>query len=58
MSGIIYQITCKSTNLKYIGQATNLKYKNGKPYNYGAKGRWSDHLCASKTRNTPFLKKD
>jgi len=54
MSGVIYQITNKSTNLKYIGQATNLKYKNGKPYNYGANGRWSDHICASKTRNTPL----
>jgi hypothetical protein len=54
MSGVIYQITCNSSNLKYIGQATNLKYKNGKPYNYGVKGRWSDHLCASKTRNTPL----
>jgi hypothetical protein len=54
MSGVIYQITCNSTNLKYIGQATNLKYKNGKPYNYGATGRWSDHVCTSKSRNTPL----
>jgi hypothetical protein len=54
MSGVIYQITCKSTNLKYIGQATNYKYKNGKPYNYGATGRWSDHVCTSKSRNTPL----
>jgi group I intron endonuclease len=52
MSGVIYQITCKSTNLKYIGQATNLKYKNGKPFNYGAKGRWSDHVSSAKKRNT------
>jgi hypothetical protein len=48
MSGAIYQITNVSTNLKYIGQATNLKYKNGKPYNYGATGRWSDHICSAK----------
>jgi len=54
MSGVIYQITCKSTNLKYIGQATNLKYKNGKPFNYGAKGRWSDHVSSAKKRNTPL----
>lgn len=54
MSGVIYQIICKNTQLKYIGQATNFKYKNGKPYNYGALGRWSDHVCASKTRNTPL----
>jgi len=54
MSGVIYQITCNATNLKYIGQATNLKYKNGKPYKYGAIGRWSDHVSTSKTRNTPL----
>jgi group I intron endonuclease len=54
MSGVIYQITCNPTNLKYIGQATQLKYKNGKPYNYGAMGRWSDHVSSSKTRNTPL----
>lgn len=54
MSGVIYQIICKTTTLKYIGQATNLKYKNGKPYNYGANGRWSDHVSSSKTRNTPL----
>ena len=54
MSGAIYQITCKTTNLKYIGQATNFKYKNGKPYNYGMTGRWSDHVSSSKTRNTPL----
>lgn len=54
MSGVIYQITCNATNLKYIGQATNHKYKNGKPYNYGATGRWNDHVSTSKTRNTPL----
>lgn len=54
MSGVIYQITCNSTKLKYIGQATNFKYKNDKPYNYGATGRWSDHVSTSKTRNTPL----
>ena len=54
MSGVIYQIICKSNKLKYIGQATNFKYKNGKPYNYGAKGRWSDHVSTAKTRNTPL----
>jgi hypothetical protein len=56
MSGVIYQITCNATNLSYIGQATSLKYKQGKPYNYGASGRWSDHVSTSKTRNTPLCK--
>lgn len=56
MSGVIYQIKCNSTNLKYIGQATNLKYKNDKPYKYGAMGRWSDHVSSSKTRDTPLCK--
>lgn len=54
MSGVIYQITCNSTKLKYIGQATNFKYKNDKPYNYGATGRWNDHVSTSKTRDTPL----
>jgi hypothetical protein len=56
MSGVIYQITCNSTNMNYVGQATEFKYKNGKPYNYGASGRWNDHVCTSKTRNTPLCK--
>jgi len=56
MSGVIYQISCKSTNLKYIGQATQFKYKNGKPYNYGASGRWNDHVATSKVRNTPLCR--
>lgn len=56
MSGVIYKITCNATNLSYIGQATSLKYKNGKGYNYGANGRWNDHLTTSKTRNTPLCK--
>lgn len=54
MSGVIYQITCKTTDMKYIGQATDFKYKNDKPYNYGATGRWSDHVSTSKTRDTPL----
>lgn len=54
MSGVVYQVTCKPTGLKYIGQATNHKYKNEKPYNYGASGRWNDHVSSSKSRNTPL----
>ena len=56
MSGVIYQIICTATNQTYIGQATKYKYKNEKPYNYGASGRWSDHVATSKTRNTPLCK--
>ncbi len=54
MSGVIYQILCKTTNMKYIGQATDFKYKNDKPYNYGPTGRWNDHVSSSKTRDTPL----
>jgi len=56
MSGVIYQITCKPTAVAYIGQATQFKYKNGKPYNYGASGRWNDHVATSHVRNTPLCK--
>jgi len=54
MSGVIYQIICNSTQLAYIGQATKFKYKQGKPYNYGASGRWNDHVASAKTRETPL----
>lgn len=54
MSGVVYQIICQSTRLAYIGQATQFKYKNGKPYNYGASGRWNDHVASSKSRETPL----
>jgi hypothetical protein len=56
MSGVIYQISCITTNLKYIGQATQFKYKNGKPYNYGASGRWNDHVATAHVRNTPLCR--
>lgn len=54
MSGVIYQIICIPTGLSYVGQATNFKVKNGTPYNYGASGRWNDHVSTAKTRNTPL----
>ena len=56
MSGVVYQIICQSTQLAYIGQATQFKYKKGKPYNYGASGRWNDHVASSKSRETPLCK--
>ena len=56
MSGVVYQIICQSTKMAYIGQATQFKYKNGTPYNYGASGRWNDHVATSKSRETPLCK--
>ena len=56
MSGVVYQIINQSTQLAYIGQATQFKYKKGKPYNYGASGRWNDHVASSKSRETPLCK--
>jgi len=54
MSGVVYQIICQATKMAYIGQATQYKYKQGKPYNYGASGRWNDHVASSKSRETPL----
>jgi group I intron endonuclease len=54
MSGIIYKVTCTVTNKSYVGQATQYKIKDGKPYNYGVKGRWNDHVSSSKKSNTPL----
>lgn len=54
MSGSIYKITCIPTGLCYIGQACDLKYKDGTPYNYGPKGRWNDHVSSSKKSKTPL----
>jgi hypothetical protein len=52
--GSIYKITCKPTGLVYIGQACDTKTKCGKPYRYGAEGRWSDHVSSSKKQKTPL----
>jgi group I intron endonuclease len=54
MSGSIYKITCVPTNKVYIGQATDVKYRCGKPYNYGPMGRWSDHVSSAKGKDTPL----
>lgn len=54
MAGVVYQVTCIPTDLSYIGQAKGYKTKNGTPYNYGASGRWNDHVSSAKTRNTPL----
>lgn len=43
-TGVIYSVTSKIDGKSYIGQAKDYKYKDGKPYSYGMKGRWSDHV--------------
>ena len=45
--GSIYQIRNKTTNKCYIGQTQNTKVREGKPYNYGVSGRWSDHVSSA-----------
>jgi hypothetical protein len=52
--GFIYKVTCKNTGKTYVGQAKELKTKNDKPYNYGIKGRWCDHVSSSKNHSTPI----
>ncbi len=54
MFGSIYKITCTSTGKSYIGQTCDLKYKNGKPFQYGPSGRWSDHVSKARDANTPL----
>lgn len=46
--GCIYQILCLVSGKCYIGQAKLIKYKDGKAYYYGPKGRWSDHRSDAK----------
>ncbi len=52
--GYIYKATCKNTNKSYIGQTKEFKTKNGKPYKYGVKGRWCDHVSTSNNHSTPI----
>ncbi len=52
--GFIYKITCIPTGKLYIGQTREFKHKNGKPYNYGIQGRWSDHVSSAKTSISEF----
>ena len=56
MSGSIYKITCKPTGLSYIGQTCDIKYRKETPYNYGPRGRWSDHVSSAKKSGTPLSK--
>lgn len=56
MSGSIYKITCKPTGLSYVGQTCDIKYRKETPYNYGPRGRWSDHVSSAKKSNTPLSK--
>lgn len=52
--GSIYKITCAPTGLSYIGQTCDKKYRNGKAYNYGPSGRWSDHVSSARKSSTPL----
>lgn len=52
--GFIYKVTCNPTGKSYVGQVKEFKYKNGKPYNYGVEGRWSDHVSSSKKSVSVF----
>jgi group I intron endonuclease len=52
--GCIYRVTCIITSKSYIGQAKLVKYKDDKPYRYGAAGRWSDHLSSAKQSDRPY----
>lgn len=48
--GSIYKIVCMITGKSYVGQTRDTKTKDGKPYAYGVKGRWDDHVsCSSST---------
>lgn len=48
--GSIYKLTCVPTGCSYVGQTRDTKMKGGKPYAYGVKGRWNDHVsCVSST---------
>jgi group I intron endonuclease len=52
--GVIYKLTCTTTEKSYIGQARLFKIKDNKPYNYGSMGRWNDHKSSAKTSTTPL----
>lgn len=54
MSGCVYKIICIPTGQIYVGQASDVKYKKGKPYIYGINGRWVDHVSSSKRTQTPL----
>jgi hypothetical protein len=42
--------------LSYVGQTSDIKYRKEIPYNYGPKGRWSDHVSSAKKSGTPLSK--
>jgi hypothetical protein len=53
---IIYCITCIPTNMKYVGQTHNYKYKlkTTKWYKYTINNRFNDHLYDTRTFNRPL----
>lgn len=54
--GCVYCLTCRSENKSYVGQAALYKFKDGKPYSYGLKGRWSDHVADAPTKTKPIAR--
>lgn len=52
---IIYCITCHKENKSYVGQTYSHKLTRGKYYEYGIKGRFGEHIGASKRNKTTPL---
>lgn len=52
--GCIYKLTSRTERKTYIGQVALYKFKDGKPYQYGLKGRWSDHVSDAPIKTKPI----
>lgn len=54
--GCIFKVTCQLTSKFYIDKANLVKYKNGKPYRYGATGKWREciRLAHRSQRDSPI----
>lgn len=54
IKAVIYQMKCRTTKKKYIGQTRSHKLTRGKYYKYGINSRFREHISASRRRNTPL----
>ncbi len=54
VQAVIYKMKCTKTNKYYIGQTKTHKKTRGKWYTYGIHCRFSEHITATKHRNTPL----